>query len=90
MWVRPEYRGQSVGRILIERAFEFVRQDEAEGEGAKKKKDRIAMLRVRNANASAIGLYEKTGFRRTLIDDAELEEGQSPGQSWMSINLSSK
>ncbi|CAA7261858.1 unnamed protein product [Cyclocybe aegerita] len=97
MWVRPGYRGQSVGRILIERAFEFVRQDEGiaerEGDkekGARKRKDKIVMLRVISSNASAVRLYEKAGFRRTPIDDAELEEGQSPGQSWMSIKLFSK
>ena len=54
--VRPDWQGRGVGRALLERLLAVVR-DERPGI------ERVELL-SRESNARAIGLYERTGFRR--------------------------
>ena len=55
MWVRPEARGEGVGRRLVDAAVEWVRHRGA-GE---------MLLHVVHDNLAAISLYESCGFVRS-------------------------
>ena len=59
MGIRPEARGQGVGRALLERLLEDAR---ARG-------DRRIRLEVFESNATARQLYERGGFRIVGIDE---------------------
>lgn len=50
--VHPSFRGQGIGRILLEASLDLSAQRGAE----------VATLEVRVSNAAAINLYQKMGF----------------------------
>ena len=54
VFVCEEFRKKGVGRLLMEKAFEYLKKD-----GVNK-----LFLEVRKSNAGAISLYEKCGFKR--------------------------
>lgn len=50
--VRPERRGQGIGRYMLTHLLDHAREQRA----------RVAVLEVRQSNTSALALYEKMGF----------------------------
>ncbi len=55
MWVAPGSRGRGLGRALTDAVVDWARERGA----------RLVKLWVTTTNTSAIGLYERCGFRRT-------------------------
>jgi ribosomal protein S18 acetylase RimI-like enzyme len=56
--VDPEYRGQGVGRLLLDAALAFVRSH-----GAPR-----VVLTTADRNESALRLFKSAGFRRTMVE----------------------
>lgn len=52
--VHPEYQGHGVGRLLVNDSFRWLRQRNAS----------ISMVNTQESNETALGLYERVGFRR--------------------------
>ncbi len=53
--VRPDLRGQGLGRRIVQHALEQSRAEQVT----------VALLEVRFGNDAAVGLYESLGFERT-------------------------
>lgn len=64
--VHPGFRGQGIGRLLVEKVMEECREREAE----------FISLEVRVSNAPAIALYEALGFVVTGIRKQYYENGE--------------
>jgi GNAT superfamily N-acetyltransferase len=64
MYVRPGFRGQGLGRLMLNHLVAHVRQQG------------IALLRLETGiyQSEAIGLYERFGFRRTVPFGAYRDE----------------
>ena len=73
LYVRPEYRGEKIGRILAEKTVVVARETGY----------RIMRLDTLNTMHEAIGLYESLGFRRT----EPYYSNPHPSAVYMELNL---
>ena len=64
--VAPTYRGQGVGKLLMEKMHDYAKTFGAER----------MLLEVRVSNASAIGLYEKYGYERYGLRENYYADGE--------------
>lgn len=55
--IRPQYQGQGLGRLLMEKSIEFAKRQGCE----------VMSLEVRVSNTKAISLYESLGFEKKAI-----------------------
>jgi ribosomal protein S18 acetylase RimI-like enzyme len=68
MYVRPPYRGQGLGRQLVESALTHARQRP----GVK-----LVQLTVTETNAPAVALYERCGFLRFGVEPLAVAVGSA-------------
>jgi ribosomal protein S18 acetylase RimI-like enzyme len=65
MWVRPEFRGLGIGRLLVDSQLRSLRSDPP---GAKQ-----VYLTVYNSQTAAIALYRAAGFRVVQDDGLQVK-----------------
>lgn len=74
IYVRPDMRRTGLGRVIMERLFDWLARNPGDHAGAAPKEE--LLLEVRLSNKPAIALYESMGMTRVSVRKSYYSDGE--------------